>query len=102
MKNLVKILSMLLCYSSMAFQEEILFENISSGITLSGTLEFPSITNNSTPAIILIPGSGRVARDEGEPFKLLSQRFSELGRAVLRFDKRGCRTIRWRFFESNN
>lgn len=74
------------------YEEEITFENAKAGITLAGTLTFPSKEGNF-PAVILITGSGPQNRDEElmghKPFLVLSDFLTKNGIAVLRFDDRG-------------
>lgn len=68
-----------------------------SGIKLSATLTKPiSSETKLFPAVLFIPGSGKVDRDVNTPnlktniFKLMANFFSELGFITMRFDKRGC------------
>lgn len=70
---------------------------IESDFKLSGTLTLPATSSTKAfPAVLFIPGSGKVDRDVNIPqlqtniFKLLTDFFSELGFITLRFDKRGC------------
>ncbi len=79
--------------TSMKTQEII----IESDFKLSGTLTLPGTSSKKPfPAVLFIPGSGKVDRDVNIPqlqtniFKLLADFFSELGFITLRFDKRGC------------
>lgn len=73
-------------------QEEVLFQNPSAGIELSGTLTLPK-GNGPFPAAILITGSGPQNRDEElmghKPFLVLSDYLTRQGLAVLRYDDRG-------------
>jgi fermentation-respiration switch protein FrsA (DUF1100 family) len=71
-------------------EEEVSFENTKAGISLAGTLTFPS-GGMELPAVILIAGSGPNDRDETSMghFLLLSDFLTRNGYAVLRFDKRG-------------
>ena len=63
---------------------------------LSGTLTLPKSNHKvPLPAVLLIPGSGKVDRDVNIPrlktntFKLLADFFNVLGFITLRYDKRG-------------
>jgi hypothetical protein len=74
-------------------EREVSFE--SDGYTLSGTVTLPSSSDKLVPAVLLIPGSGPIDRDENTAgFK--TNVFSQLARALaiegiasLRYDKRG-------------
>jgi pimeloyl-ACP methyl ester carboxylesterase len=65
---------------------------VNGGITLAGTLTLPP-TAGPYPAVILITGSGAQNRDEEvfgfKVFKLLADRLTRAGLAVLRCDDRG-------------
>lgn len=71
---------------------EVKFVNQESGIVIAGTLTVP-LDNKANLAIVLIPGSGPLDRNESigshEPFKLLADFFTRNGFPVLRCDKRG-------------
>lgn len=73
--------------------ESVCFNNLEAGVTLSGTLTLPG-SEGSFPIVILIPGSGRIDRDETvfghKPFLVLADYLTRHGIAVLRYDKRGC------------
>jgi len=73
-------------------EEEVSVENHSAGVTLSGTLTFPS-TGGIYPVAILISGSGPNDRNETifghKPFLVLADHLTKQGIAVLRMDKRG-------------
>ncbi|MCK9422670.1 MAG: alpha/beta hydrolase [Bacteroidales bacterium] len=73
-------------------QEEVVFQNPSAGIELSGTLTLPK-GNGPFPAAILITGSGPQNRDDElmghKPFLVLSDYLIRKGMAVLRYDDRG-------------
>lgn len=80
---------------------------IESDIKLSGTLTLPATSSTKPlPAVLFIPGSGKVDRDVNIPqlqtniFKLLTDFFSELGFITLRFDKRGCGTSGGNYLEA--
>lgn len=74
------------------YWENITFENKKANITLAGTFSTP-MKKGSSPAVILISGSGPQNRD-GEafghkPFEILADYLTSNGIAVLRFDDRG-------------
>ncbi|MDR0832733.1 MAG: alpha/beta fold hydrolase [Candidatus Symbiothrix sp.] len=73
-------------------EEEVFFENTMDGVTLAGTFTYPK-TKGTSPAVILISGSGAQNRDEElmghKPFLVLSDYLTRNGIAVLRFDDRG-------------
>lgn len=77
-----------LCASA---DEEVLVSNESAGITLSGTLTAPESTPKAT--IVMATGSGLQDRDETiaghKPFKVIADRLTANGYAVLRMDDRG-------------
>lgn len=71
---------------------EVLFTN--NGITLSGTLTTPTWNfGKSTPAVVLVTGSGVQNRDEEimghKPFAVIADYLTRAGIAVLRYDDRG-------------
>jgi pimeloyl-ACP methyl ester carboxylesterase len=72
--------------------EEVSYKNKSARIVISGTLTLPN-TEGPFPAVLLIPGTGPVNRDqEGrghKPFLILAEYLTRQGIAVLRVDKRG-------------
>ena len=72
--------------------EEVVFENPDAGITLAGTLTFPS-SEGPVPAVLLPSGSGPQDRDETvfghRPFLVLADHLTRNGIAVLRVDDRG-------------
>ncbi len=72
--------------------EEVTFDNTEDGVTLSGTLTYPS-EGDVFPAVILISGSGPQDRNEElfnhRPFLVLSDHLTKNGIAVLRYDERG-------------
>jgi pimeloyl-ACP methyl ester carboxylesterase len=74
--------------------EEVSYENVGDGITLSGTLTFPNAQPQSTfPVALLIAGYGSNDRDVTgmghKYFMVLADYLTRKGIAVLRFDKRG-------------
>ena len=74
------------------YSEDITFENIKAGITLSGTLTLPN-KDDIFPIVVLISGSGPQNRDEEilqhKPFLILADHLTKNGIGVLRFDDRG-------------
>jgi len=72
--------------------EEVKYSNVTANVTLAGTLTLPR-SENPSPAVLLIAGSGRIDRDETvfghKPFLVLADHLTKQGFAVLRFDKRG-------------
>jgi pimeloyl-ACP methyl ester carboxylesterase len=73
-------------------EEEVSYENKRDGVKLAGTLTLPR-GKASSPAVILITGSGPQNRDEElfghKPFLVLSDYLTRRGVAVLRVDDRG-------------
>jgi len=74
------------------YSEDVRFENIEDHIVLAGTLTMPD-KEGSSPAVILISGSGPQNRDEEvyghKPFLVLADHLTKTGIAVLRYDDRG-------------
>ncbi len=70
--------------------EEVIFHNSKDDVDLAGTLTLPE-SGNSSPAIILVHGSGHTDRNETKMghFHLLADYFTRNGFVVLRYDKRG-------------
>ena len=70
--------------------EDVVFENNSAQVKLAGTLSLPE-SETSSPAVILIHGSGRNDRNGTTmgTFHLLADYLTRQGIAVLRYDKRG-------------
>lgn len=72
--------------------EEVKFMNLKDSFYLAGTLTLPK-SNNPSPAIVLVSGSGPQNRDEQimghKPFWVLADYLTNLGYAVLRYDDRG-------------
>ncbi len=72
--------------------EEVEIENKSAKLTLAATLTMP-ITDEKSPCVILISGSGAQDRDESildhKPFLVIADFLTRRGIAVLRFDDRG-------------
>ncbi|MEO9481796.1 MAG: alpha/beta hydrolase [Ekhidna sp.] len=60
----------------------------SQGVTLEGTLHYPSDQNGPFDVVIVLPGSGRATRSAG-PLTVQSKEFVRRGFAVLTYDKRG-------------
>jgi len=73
-------------------QQEVTFDNASTGIRLAGTLSVPDGTG-PFPAVVLIGGTGPGTRDENsfghKLFVVLTDALARRGIAVLRYDKRG-------------
>lgn len=73
-------------------EEEVSFPNTHAGITLAGTLTYPT-SGGPFAAAVLISGSGAQDRDENifnhKPFKVIADHLSRNGIAVLRYDDRG-------------
>ncbi|HEX2869357.1 MAG TPA: alpha/beta fold hydrolase [Ignavibacteriales bacterium] len=71
-------------------QEDITYKN--GNITFAGTLTIPP-SEGKHPAVVLITGSGAQNRDEEifgfKPFKIIADRLTRKGFAVLRVDDRG-------------
>ncbi|MGY6650480.1 alpha/beta hydrolase family protein [Wenyingzhuangia sp. IMCC45574] len=74
------------------YEEEVLFENKSAGVSIAGTLTLPS-KKGKFPVVILISGSGPQDRNESlmghKPFLVLADHLTKQGIAVLRYDDRG-------------
>lgn len=73
--------------------EDVKIINAEDDIYLAGTLTLPKSSNQDTPVVILISGSGPQDRDETymghKPFLVLSDYLTRKGIAVLRYDDRG-------------
>jgi dipeptidyl aminopeptidase/acylaminoacyl peptidase len=73
-------------------EEEVSYENQAGGITIAGTLTYPT-GDGPFPAVLLITGSGAQDRNETvmghKPFLVLSDYLTRRGIAVLRCDDRG-------------
>ncbi|APU70125.1 MULTISPECIES: alpha/beta hydrolase family protein [Flavobacteriaceae] len=73
--------------------EEVKIYNSEDHISLAGTLTLPNSSNQYTPVVILISGSGPQDRDESymghKPFLVLADYLTRKGIAVLRYDDRG-------------
>lgn len=72
--------------------EEVIIENKTDSVSLSGTLTLPDCTEK-VPVVVLIAGSGPNDRDENilghKPFLVIADHLTKNGIAVLRYDKRG-------------
>lgn len=69
---------------------------IQSKVNISGSLTQPDRVQEKSPAILLIPGTGKLNRDgkvnkklDLKVYKQLAQFFTDLGFITLRYDKRG-------------
>lgn len=73
--------------------EEVVVSNDKGGSTLAGTLTIPKNTDNSTPIVIMVSGSGQQNRDEEvfehKPFAVIADYLARNGIASFRYDKRG-------------
>ncbi len=73
-------------------EQEVVFENVSAGIQLAGTLTIPEGTG-PFPVMVTISGSGSQDRNsniyEHKPFWVIADYMARLGIAVLRYDDRG-------------
>ena len=71
--------------------EEVSFAN--GDVTLNGTLVLPEGYSSSTPALVMVTGSGLQNRDEElfehKPFAVIADAFARAGIATLRYDDRG-------------
>ena len=71
--------------------EEVTFTN--GNARLSGTLTLPENCTRSTPALVMVTGSGLQNRDEElfnhKPFAVIADAFARAGIATLRYDDRG-------------
>lgn len=71
--------------------EEITFSN--GNVTLNGTLVLPEGYSRSTPALVMVTGSGIQNRDEElfehKPFAVIADALGRAGIATLRYDDRG-------------
>jgi uncharacterized protein len=71
-------------------EEEVKFVN--GSVSLAGTLTLPA-NGKTSPAVVLITGSGAQNRDEEifgfKPFRLIADHLTRNGIAVLRYDDRG-------------
>ncbi len=72
---------------------EVRFNNLSDGVTLTGTLTLPESFNETTPVIVMVTGSGLQNRDEEifghKPFAVISDYLARNGIVSLRYDDRG-------------
>lgn len=73
--------------------EEVVIKNDKGGTALAGTLTIPKNTDNSTPIVIMVSGSGQQNRDEEvfehQPFAVIADYLARNGIASYRYDKRG-------------
>ena len=71
--------------------EEVSFTN--GDIVLNGTLTLPEGYSRSTPALVMVTGSGQQNRDEElfdhKPFAVIADALARAGIATLRYDDRG-------------
>ncbi len=77
----------------------------SGSLHLAGTLRLPA-SDGQWPAVLLIPGSGRVDRNENatklriNAFRDIAVHLSEQGTATLRYDKRGVGASEGNFWDT--
>lgn len=77
--------------------EEVMFENASEGVILSGTLTYPMMhfryPAGTIPVVLMVTGSGQQNRDEEmfdhKPFAVIAHHLAINGIASLRYDDRG-------------
>jgi len=87
----------------MATEREIIIP--SGNVNLAGTLRLPD-SGLPCPAVLLIPGSGQVDRNESaaklpiNAFRDIAYHLSEQGIATLRYDKRGVGASQGNFWET--
>ncbi len=77
-----------LTYIHIPTPRDIVHFNSADGVTLEGTLFYPSSQQEPFHAVLVLPGSGRITRDNG-PTMVQSKAFVKKGFAVLVYDKRG-------------
>lgn len=74
-------------------EKEVRFENPVDGVTLAGTLVLPEGGSSTTPAVVMVTGSGLQNRDEEifghRPFAVIADWLARNGIASLRYDDRG-------------
>jgi len=72
---------------------DVVLTNPSDGTSLAGTLTLPDSRSQPSPAVLLIPGSGKQDRDESvcghRPFLVWADTLTRSGVGVLRLDDRG-------------
>ncbi|MBM7663022.1 pimeloyl-ACP methyl ester carboxylesterase [Bacillus mesophilus] len=80
---------------------------IASVVTLRGTMAIPDGENQKLPAVIIIPGSGKLDRNgkvnkkmDLQVYRQLAHFISKLGFITLRYDKRGVGESEGDFFET--
>jgi len=87
----------------MTIEREVIFA--SGSLHLAGTLRLPA-TDGKWPAVLLVPGSGQVDRNENaaklriNAFHDIAVHLSEQGIATLRYDKRGVGASEGNFWET--
>lgn len=77
--------------------EEVSFENVAEGATLTGTISYPVGYSDkqagSVPVVVMVTGSGTQNRDEEiydhKPFAVIADWLARNGIASLRYDDRG-------------
>jgi len=87
----------------MTIERDVIF--VSGSLHLAGTLLLPA-SDGQWPAVLLIPGSGQVDRNENatklhiNAFRDIAAHLSEQGIATLRYDKRGVGASEGNFWET--
>jgi pimeloyl-ACP methyl ester carboxylesterase len=87
----------------MTIERDVIFA--SGSLHLAGTLRLPA-SDGQWPAVLLIPGSGRVDRNENatklriNAFRDIAVHLSEQGIATLRYDKRGVGASEGNFWDT--
>jgi uncharacterized protein len=69
---------------------------IQSKVTLRGTISFPEVVNEKNPAVLIIPGTGKLDRNgkinkklDLKLYRQISEFLSSIGFINVRYDKRG-------------
>lgn len=87
-------------------EEEVSFTN--GHFTFNGTLTLPKRCNRTTPAVLMVTGSGQQNRDEEifehKPFAVIADALARQGIASLRYDDRGYgdKTVNFTDFTTND
>lgn len=81
--------------------EEVSFKN--GDIVLNGTLSLPQGYSRTTPALVMVTGSGQQNRDEEifdhKPFAVIADALARSGIATLRYDDRGFEGYEGKIYE---
>ncbi|MBM6617122.1 alpha/beta hydrolase [Bacillus suaedaesalsae] len=69
---------------------------IQSGVQLKGSLSIPTTDKEKNPAIVIVPGTGKLDRNgrvnkklDLQLYRQLAEKLTEMGYVTLRYDKRG-------------